>query len=342
MAADTYSPILGLLRQATGNNNNNWGDMFNNSTSSPLERSIAGVAVRSNTGGALDLSGSPPPASLRQDVDAIQLFNGALTEDLTVTVPNISKTWWFHNATTGDYFLYVKTPTGNPIQIPQGCCRLALCYGDSSGVLIRQDIEDVGTIRISAKPDIGPGELACDGSTVLKTAYPDLFTAIGLTWTSPATDDRYFTLPNFTDTGRFLRSASGTLTVGTYQSNQNQAHSHSATTGVSASTGVAGDHFHSAGISDPGHAHTILNVVSVNAGFNGSIGQGGTPINAPAISTSPSTTGVRLNSSNGLDTTYSAGGHTHAITASATTTVASSGGNESRPESAVVTFGIRY
>jgi hypothetical protein len=61
----------------------------------PTDRAIAGVETFSNTGGSLDLSGLPPPAGLRQDVDMIQLFNGALTSDLTVTVPNLSKLWWF-------------------------------------------------------------------------------------------------------------------------------------------------------------------------------------------------------------------------------------------------------
>ena len=335
---DSYSPILGLLLQFTGNNNNNWGDLFNQSTASPIERALAGVAIRSDTGGTIDLSIDAPPIELRKDIDVMQLFNGALNSDLTVIVPNLSKVWWFQNDTTGGFFLYVKTPTGNQVQIPQGCGRMVLC--DGAGRLMRQDQEEIGAIRISAKATVGPGELACDGSVLLRTAYPDLFNVIGTTWgTGP--DNRYFQLPNFTDTGRFLRSASATVNVGTYQANQNRQHNHAATSTFSGSVAAAGDHYHYAYIADPGHVHTYQQTIlgagtgtSPNYFFSGASG----------ANTGGSFTGSYINSvANGQNTTETAGSHTHAIIgAGVTTTTESVGGTEAHPESAVVTFGIRY
>lgn len=65
-------------------------------------------------------------------------------------------------------------------------------------------------------------------------------------------------------------------------------------------------HFHSAGISDPSHNHTYL-----YPGNTGNTGGGGPFGNsAQGNVTSTSTTGVRVNSPNGLDTTYSTGSGT--------------------------------
>src|SRR6266705_5098907 len=100
MSADLFDNILGLIQQATGNNNNSWGTTFNTSFAALASRAMAGVATHADTGGSLDLSGTVPPAGPRLDMDAIQLFTGALVSDLTVTVPANSKMWWFQNNTT--------------------------------------------------------------------------------------------------------------------------------------------------------------------------------------------------------------------------------------------------
>jgi microcystin-dependent protein len=54
-----------------------------------------------------------------------------------------------------------------------------------------------------------------DGSSLLRASYPDLFGKIGTTY--GAVDGTHFTLPNLKDTGRFIRSRSGSITVGTSQ-----------------------------------------------------------------------------------------------------------------------------
>lgn len=332
MAADTYDPILGLILQGTGNNNNNWGDVFNNSGARPIARAIGGVAVHSDVGGSLDLSGSPPPAGLRADIDMVQLFDGTLTSDLTVTVPNLSKLWWFQNNTSGSFFLYVKTPGGTAIQIPQGCGRMVM--GDGNNNLIRSDKDEIGSIRMSCKAAIGAGELAPNGASLLKAAFPDLYAVIGTTWGSA--DSLHFTLPNFTDTGRFLRSSSGSLSVGTYQANQNAAHTHTGTGTISGTTDNPGNHTHSNYLSDPGHSHggTIAYAFSGGPGSVGGGGSYGSQISA-ALDITTNVTGISLTNAAG-------GAHTHTVSGTCSFTTASSGGTEARPEAAVVLFGIRY
>jgi len=343
MVADTYSASLGLILQGTGNNNNNWGLILNSSMIAPTDRAIAGVATHTDTGGSLDLSTVIPPAGLRLDVDHIQLFTATLSSNLTVTVPNVSKTWRFWNRTSGAFNLYVKVPggvarsgstPGGLVQIPQGC--IITVIGDGNGTLIRGDDRQIGDVQISVKAAIGPGELTPNGASLLKADYPDLHGKISTTWGS--VDSLHFTLPDFTANNRFLRAAGGALAVGTYQSNQNAAHTHSIT-GTPAvgslSTDSQGSHTHAASVTDPGHIHNA-------AASGGALGiQGGGTyfggLSTPA-STGAATTGISV-------TNASAGAHTHTVTgtlSAGTLATASQGGTEARPESAAVLFGIRY
>lgn len=69
-------------------------------------------------------------------------------------------------------------------------------------------------------------------------------------------------------------------------------------------------HFHAAGISDPSHAHAIVTSTGSTSTPGGAFAAASQPVNHP---TGNASTGVRVNSSNGLDTTYSAGsGGAHA------------------------------
>lgn len=336
MTADVYDSILGLIQQGTGNNNNNWGSTFNTSFAALAARAIAGVNTITSTGGTVDYSGSPPPAGPRQDIDAIQIANGALTSDLTVIVPNLSKLWWFQNNTSGAFNMFVKTTSGNPTQIPQGCGRWVM--GDGANNLTRQDKDEIGSFRLSGKAAVGAGEIACNGASLVRTEFPDLFTAIGTTWGSA--DSTHFTLPNFTDTGRFLRSASGSLSVGTYQSNQNLAHTHTlsgALTAGTLGTDSQGSHTHGATSTDSGHAH----VEALITGGGGASYPAGGAASSTQV-TGPSTASA---SANITTTIASAGAHTHNITGVpgiGTLAAASAGGSEARPEAAVVLMCIRY
>jgi len=337
MAADTYDSILGLILQGTGNNNNTWGTTQNNSATVPAARATAGINTITRTSGTEDLSTVTPPAGLRADIDFIQRLTGALTGHVTVQVPNVSKTWWFQNDTSNAFNVYVKTPSGTAIQIPQGCGRFVM--GNGSNGLTRHDKDEVGSIRISAKAAIGFGELACSGASLLKADYPDLYSAIGTTWGSA--DSLHFTLPDLTTNNRFLRAAGGAVSVGTYQSNQNAAHTHSITGAPGAGTlgtDSQGSHTHTATVNEgSGHNHGGGQASGQN-GFGGTNNGFQASWFGSAGNTNNATTGISVTNS-------SAGAHTHNITgapSAGTLGTASQGGSEARPESAAVLFGIRY
>lgn len=344
MTADTYDSIIGLIEMGTGNNNNNWGSIFNTSFGTPAGRAIGGVNTITSTGGTVDLSTVVPPAGLRADVDFIQLANGTLTSDLIVKVTNVSKAWWFKNATSGAFQMFVQVPSGvSPnglIQIPQGLNVFVMC--DGAGNLHRHDRKDVGSFSISGKAAPGAGEVLCNGASILRAEFPDLFNAIGTTWGSA--DSTHFTVPNLTDTNRFLRAGGGSgPAVGTYQSNQNLAHTHTVTGAPSAGTlgtDSQGSHTHSASVTDPGHTHT-----GSGLGVPAFSGQPVTPGSGAAGQGVNGTTTLSTNGTGISVTNGSAGAHTHNITGApglGTLGTASQGGTEARPESAAVLICIRY
>lgn len=338
MALDTYTQRLGLIAQATGNNNNAWGDIFNGQFANKVDHAIAGVNTIVQTSGTLDLSVSPPPAAARQDIDAIQFINATLVGDLTIIVPAISKTWWFFNNNGANFNVYLQIPGGTSptglIQIPSGAQVMVMCTGAG---LYRLDKADVGKIEHFAGPSAPGGTLLCNGASLLRTAYPDLFAAIGTTW--GAVDGTHFTLPNLTDTGRVLRSVqSGTL-VGQYQINQNQAHTHTFSGQLSAGsliTDSGGLHNHTINVNDPTHAHGYVAVSATEQ--KPASGGNAAYITVTNAATSPALTGISANS-------VSAGSHAHNVTGSpglGTFATVSQGGTEARPESAIALICIRY
>jgi hypothetical protein len=310
MAADTYDPILGLILQGTGNNNNAWGVNLNNSMIKLAARATAGMATQAVTGGTLDLSGSPPPASARQDMDHIQWISGTLSSAQTIIVPNLSKTWIFINGTTGAFHLYVKTTSGTATQIPQGTWKMVACVG--SNIVKRMDDEEIGSFRISGKAAVGAGELACDGASYLRADYPDLFGKISTTW--GAADGTHFNVPNFITSNRFMRAAGGALAVGTYQTGQMEAHTHPITGSPSIgnlAVSADGTHYHYAPLADPTHAHSVTGGVYGGASPNW-VAQAVYwygPISATAIAISGAYTGQYVSSDVGAHYTYNSGSH---------------------------------
>lgn len=199
------------------------------------------------------------------------------------------------------------------------------------------------------------GWLLCNGAAHSRTGQAALYGVIGTTY-GVGDGVTTFNVPNFND--RYPRGASGTNSVGTVLVQMVLAHSHTATAAtsgtvsVSGSTNTTGDHYHAAGIYDPGHIHSIdgptlySNIYAIGAGGPPAAysSNAGSPL---GYSCSTASTGVRVSSNNGIDTTYSAGSHSHSVTASGSISAATSvtvqneGGAENRPNSLVVNFIIK-
>ena len=187
-------------------------------------RAIAGTNTITRTSGTEDLSTVTPPSGMRLDIDMIQNLTGALVGDVTVQVPAVSKLWLFRNNTTNGFFVYVKTSGGTAVQVPQGTSKWLYCDGTN---VQRLDKEQIGDLVHSGCATVQSGTLQCNGASLLRSAYPDLFAKIGTTW--GAVDGTHFTLPNYVTNNRFLRAAGGSLAVATTQASQNAAHTHTIT-----------------------------------------------------------------------------------------------------------------
>lgn len=331
--ADSFSTLLNLRLQQTGGNDNTWGDLLNSDTITPLENAIAGLSSHAVTGGTLDLSATPL-------VHQVHKFTGVLTADQTVTIPNLTKTLKIQNATTGAFFMLVKTAAGTAVCIPQGTIKDVFCDG-ANGVF-RADAVDVGKIEHFAGTTVPAGHFECDGSTPLRASTPDLFAAIGTTW-GAGNGATTYTLPDLKTAGRFLRSRTGVVTVGTYQAADIGPHNHTASASSSGSVSIAGDGGWTPTISvnNPAHGHTVSHGIWGGQTFATGTLSGGPftfPVSADGVVIDAATTAITASSS-GI------GNHIHSgSTISVTTgvTVNNSTGTETRPINAVAMACIRY
>lgn len=97
-----------------------------------------------------------------------------------------------------------------PVPPPTGPNYVLTSTGNGAGEYQWQPAASLGdTIPIGAvlgfsQGNVQPGWLECDGSVLLRSAYPDLFTAIGTTYNQPSdTNPLQFRLPDYR--GEFLR-----------------------------------------------------------------------------------------------------------------------------------------
>lgn len=262
-----------------------------------------------------------------------------------------------------DKFVTVTAPAGGTINAISSSIKLKV-QGDSVTlqhvggndwwiVKDSRDSTPVGTIIAYGSPTAPSGYLPCDGSSYDRVSYPDLFAVIGTTWgssqagalpaippaaPSPAVSTR-FNVPNLS--GRFLRGLNpgsggadedagarfamyggGSNAVGSYQQDSIRRHLHT--------------------ITDPGHVHT------------GTIG--GTGASAPrgwSVAPNNLPKGISAITGSGGGTSYSMSVQTSAadsntnISGTASVTEATLGAgtrvaSETRPDSAVVRYCIKY
>lgn len=109
----------------TGNDNNSWGTNANVSVFQIFEDAICNVFTSGATTGTVDLSTTPPPNGPSSARFWQLLFNGSLSANLTVQVPNLTKEWIINNqCTLNGHQLLAKTPSGSSINIPVGWWRV--------------------------------------------------------------------------------------------------------------------------------------------------------------------------------------------------------------------------
>lgn len=139
-----------------------------------------------------------------------------------------------------------------------------------------------GVLSMYGGSSVPAGWLVCDGSSVLRATYPDLFTAIGTTY--GAVDGTHFTLPNFKGKTPFGVDAAQTEFAA-----------------LGASGGQKSVQAHSHGVTDPGHNHALwsiaqeANVYTLGGTSNRAILKGGSPNSGDGL-TGDRGTGISIQS----------------------------------------------
>ena len=247
-------------------------------------------------------------------------------------MPNLSRQWTFINRATGAYVL-IKVDGATPVNVPNSTTTIIIC--DGNGFINRKDYRNVGEIFYHGGTTPPEGSIECDATAYKRASLVDLFARIGTTFGS--TDSTNFKVPPGTDTGRYLRSRTSGLTVGTTQSSQNKSHTHS---GSGTTAGRSAGHVHSGsgttGTQNADHAHSgAITGSTPSTSGGGSFTVVGTLVSGL---TNPN------NANHGHAFSVTTGGESadHAHAFSVTTGTGSADGSEARPESLVALMCIRY
>lgn len=163
----TTTTYLELDDQATGANNNTWGDVAD-SNMAILEQAIARYVAIATTGGTTTLTSS-------QNRYPIIRLTGVLASNATIEVKTQEKNWIFINATTGAYTVTVKTSAGTGKTIPRGRAVKLYCdgtnveYARDRGIPAAQAAGTVDAITATFEPPTTSAELQ-DGTLFLVEA----------------------------------------------------------------------------------------------------------------------------------------------------------------------------
>lgn len=163
----TTTTYLELDDQATGANNNTWGDVAD-ANMAILEQAIARYVAVATTGGTTTLTSA-------QNRYPIIEVTGVLVSNATITVKTQEKNWIFKNSTTGSYTVTVKTSGGTGKTIPRG--RAVKLYCDGTNVEYARELSipaaqaagTVDAITATFEPPFTSAELQ-DGTLVLVEA----------------------------------------------------------------------------------------------------------------------------------------------------------------------------
>jgi microcystin-dependent protein len=147
------------------------------------------------------------------------------------------------------------------------------------------------------------------GQAISRTTYSALFSLVGSTY-GAGDGSTTFNIPDLRGRGIFFKDNMGGSAANriTAAGSGIDAVNLSATGGAETHTLTQTEmpaHFHTAGISDPGHSHST-NAYQANTGTGGFLSSAGLVFTAGSVFAA--TTGIRISSGNGLDSTNTAGG----------------------------------
>jgi len=127
--ASTYTPNLGLEKQADGENSSTWGQKVN-VVFDLLEDAITGVGSISMTSDA-NKTLTDTDGAVDESRSAILEFTStlSLTATRSIIVPTSGKIYVIKNGTTGSQSLTITTVSGTGVTVANGDVRIVYCDG---------------------------------------------------------------------------------------------------------------------------------------------------------------------------------------------------------------------
>jgi hypothetical protein len=132
--ADSATSSLRLRDQETGGNDGQWGT-YTDTNFALVEESVSGVLSKSVAGSA-DVTLTSTNFTSDESRHAVLEFTGALTGNINVIIPNVQKTYFLYNNTSGSYTLSIKTSSGTAVEIPQASKEYVYCDGGNAIVTL--------------------------------------------------------------------------------------------------------------------------------------------------------------------------------------------------------------
>lgn len=306
---------IGLIVPLTGADVDQWGELDINPNMVSIDGLFAGVQTISASNLPITLTAPAgltptPSAGPTQSQNRVLRFTGILTGDVRVTLP-LPGSYIIENRTTGNSFVlsFQGVTATEVVGIEQG--NTVEIYNDGANVRF-VNLNRVGNLEFWSGVTAVPGWVAactvkpylrCDGTIYNFSDYPWLGAKMlnqfgGNGVTTFGVQDLGGRVPlAYDQTGVRITTAGCGI-------NGQTMGAAGGTQGITLTEAQLASHYHVAGIHDPGHSHGN----NTSAANQSTTGGGNFPCGGGTGSISSATTGVRVNSSNGLDTTYSAGG----------------------------------
>lgn len=318
--ADPQTVNTGLFVPNTGADIDTWGANALNPDFVALDGLIAGVQTIGATNVPITLTSpaafvATPSPGPTQAQNRVLRFTGVLTGNVRVTLP-LPGSYLIDNRTTGAFVLSFQGLTATEVVgIDQGM--IVEIYNDGANVRFVNlgkvgDLEFWGAIIAIpawvAACTVRP-YLHADGSVYNFSDFPWL----GAKYLNHFGGNGVTTFGVQDLSGRIPLAYDGTgsrITVAGCGLNGQTMGAAIDTQAIALTIIQTAAHFHTAGISDPGHAHGVNQQVLLIPGSGTGVGGGGAfgIASTSSISIIAATTGVRITSGNGLDTTNTTGG----------------------------------
>jgi len=114
--SSTYTTRLALEKQGDGENPNSWGTILNQNVIDLLDTAIAGYQIVSVSSVGVSLTTNNGTADTSRTFG--MRFEGLLTANVTVTIPQKEKIYTVFNGTTGSFAITMKTAGGTAVTVP--------------------------------------------------------------------------------------------------------------------------------------------------------------------------------------------------------------------------------